>query len=484
MKSRNVLPLIIILSLVMVVLGYFYFFYLRAPSGKANVPGMKWLFSIYGWGNRQDELLRRPRGVAADGEGNIYVTNTPKGVIAVFDREGNFLFKFAKYGTRPGDLRAPIGISVSDKNNRVYVADRVRFRLVIYDKKGKFIKEIPVLSPVTPYVAPDGKVYLSTFGPIVIFDKDGNKLKSFGKRGLLPGEFDYPHGLAMDKKGYLYVSDTNNTRLQVLDKNLRVVGVKGAPPSSLLETTREFGLPAGICMDEKERLYVVDSFDFSIKVYTNTGKFITKFGGEAGTLEGQFRYPDGICYMGNRTFAIADTGNDRVQVFQLTLPGEERLRERIPWWIWLLLIPPLLWLLSLFGRRKYFADEEFMAKIVENKKLTLLASVARTVLVPEGIYEKYADYEEDEITGDDILKVREIEEKKIQELIDNYEFSKEEAETGAGLIKRWYEKIFLNRFVFFAENEKLYNWAKDKKIKTMNYQEFIDTYEVEEETGQ
>jgi DNA-binding beta-propeller fold protein YncE len=462
-------------------LAYFYFYYLSAPAKKANVPGLRHLFSIYGWGNKQDELLRRPRGVAADENGNIYVTNTAKGNIPVFDREGNFLFKFGKYGVNPGDLRAPIGISISDKNNRVYVADRVRFRLVIYDKRGKFIKEVPVLSPLTPYAAKDGKVYLATFGPIVIFDKDGNKLNSFGKRGLLPGEFDYPHGLAMDSKGYLYVSDTNNTRLQVLDKKLKVVGVKGAPPSSLLETTREFGLPAGMCIDEKDRLYVVDSFDFSIKVYTNTGKFLAKFGGESGTLEGQFRYPDGITYMGNRTFAIADTGNDRVQVFRLTLPGEETLAERIPWWLWLLLVPPILWLLSLFGRRKYFADDTFLARVVEDEKLALLASVAPEVFVPESLYEKYREYEEEELAAEDVLRERTYSDKVLEEVKNNYGLKGADAEVASVVQKRWYEKLFFQRFLVLVDNDDLRKVLDEQKVKTMNYEEFLETYEEKEE---
>lgn len=481
MRSKNLLPLIIILALLLAALAYFYFFILNKPAQKVQTPGMKHLFSIYGWGNREDQLLRRPRGVASDADGNIYVTNTPKGVIAVFDRKGNFLFKFAKYGVNPGDLRAPIGISVSDKFNRVYVADRVRFRLVIYDKKGRFIKEIPVLSPVFPYVAKDGKVYLTTFGPIVIFDKDGNKLNSFGKRGLLPGEFDYPHGIVMDSKGYLYVSDTNNTRLQVLDKNLKVVGVKGAPPSSLLETTREFGLPAGITIDEKNRLYVVDSFDFSIKVYTNTGKFLAKYGGEGGTLEGQFRYPDGICYMGDRTFAIADTGNDRVQVIRITLPGEETLAERLPWWIWLLLVPPLLWLLSLFGRKKYFADELFLKMVIDDGNLALLASVAPKVFVPEDLYEKYASYQEDELRGEDVLEIRDYSEKALDEIMKSYDLKKEEARVLAIAQKKWYEKLFLHRFLVFAEDSRLREAAHNLKLKTMSYQEFLDRYQEKAE---
>jgi rRNA-processing protein FCF1 len=260
-----------------------------------------------------------------------------------------------------------------------------------------------------------------------------------------------------------------------------VVGVKGAPPSSLLETTREFGLPAGLAIDEKDRLYVVDSFDFSIKVYTNTGKFLAKYGGEGGTLEGQFRYPDGICYLGDRTFAIADTGNDRVQVIRITLPGEETLAERLPWWIWLLLIPPILWLLSLFGRRKYFADGAFLQRVVDDGNLALLASVAPRVYVPEDLYRKYATYEEEELRGEDVLEIRDYQEKVVEEFKKNFELNEEKARVLAVAQKRWYEKLFLHRFLLFTEDSELRETAKQLKVKTMSYDEFLEKYQEESE---
>lgn len=479
LKTRTLIALILILAILLAALIYFYYFYLRTPSEKARQEGMTHLFSIYGWGTKKDELLVKPRGVAADADGNIYVTVPSRGLIAVFDRNGKFLYKFGGWGTKPGNLRGGIGVAVSSKYNRVYVADRVRFRLVIYTLKGQFIKEVPILSPVTPYVAPDGRVFLATFGPIVIFDKDGNQIGSIGRRGLLPGEFDFPHGLAMDKKGYLYVSDTNNTRLQVLDKKFRVVGVKGKPPSSLLETTREFGLPAGMAIDEKDRLWVVDSFDFSIKVYTNTGKFLAKFGGESGSLDGQFRYPDGIAYLGNRTFAIADTGNNRVQVIRFTLPGEAGIAERLPWWLWLLLIPLLLWLASQFGKKKYFADEEFLAKVVEDQKLALLASVAPRVFILPEIFEKYFEYEEEGLRADEVLFVRDFSEKAVEEVKEKFNLDDLRARFLAMIGKRWHEKVLFHRFWVLTEDGLIKEAAEKMKLKTMNYEEFIETYEEE-----
>jgi hypothetical protein len=83
---------------------------------------------------------------------------------------------------------------------------------------------------------------------------------------------------------------------------------------------RRFGLPAGLAVDEQRRLFLVDAFNFSIRILNWHGKEISQLGGEPGQDEGQFYQAAGIAYVGNGIFAIADQFNNRIQVVQITIP--------------------------------------------------------------------------------------------------------------------------------------------------------------------
>ncbi|HMC22798.1 MAG TPA: hypothetical protein VKL19_13180, partial [Thermoanaerobaculia bacterium] len=119
----------------------------------------------------------------------------------------------------------------------VYVCNRQGARLQVYDKMGKFIKNIDV--PWKPYTPPaDGKVkdsggaavsldlsrdasqrrmYLinQNNSQIEIIDRDTGKiLSSFGSSGHFPGQFDQPHGIAVDSKANVYVTENRGKRVQ------------------------------------------------------------------------------------------------------------------------------------------------------------------------------------------------------------------------------------------------------------------------------
>jgi hypothetical protein len=67
------------------------------------------------------------------------------------------------------------------------------------------------------------------------FSKDGKFLKSWGKRGSGPGEFQSPHTIALDSQGRLFVGDRSNNRIQIFDQEGRY-----------LDTWTQFGRPSGI----------------------------------------------------------------------------------------------------------------------------------------------------------------------------------------------------------------------------------------------
>jgi DNA-binding beta-propeller fold protein YncE len=119
----------------------------------------------------------------------------------------------------------------------VYVCNREGSRIQVYDKMGKFLKNIDV--PWKPYTAPrDGAPKESGGSAVALaFSRDTNQrlmyvinqnesqvevmdrltgkvLSTFGRVGHYPGEFDQPHGIAVDSKGNVYIAENRGKRVQ------------------------------------------------------------------------------------------------------------------------------------------------------------------------------------------------------------------------------------------------------------------------------
>ncbi|HDP69295.1 MAG TPA: 6-bladed beta-propeller [Actinobacteria bacterium] len=317
MRRKTFLSIALVVLLILLAgLIYLYWVLSRPPEAKGpvKVGGLTHLFSIYGYGPNPEDQLSKPHGIAVDRDKNIYVTDTEHGRVLVFDKDGNYISRFGKQGDKKGEMKAPLGIAVGD-DGRVYVCDRILSKILVFSERGKLIKEVKEMMPLTPCVA-NGKLYVTTYGHVAIFDLDGKLIQRWGQRGKKEGDFEFPNGIAVDKKGNVYISDGNNMRLQAFDKDGEVLWVVGSPPKSMRDRNRRFQLPMGLAIDKDNYLYLVDSFDDSIIIFNSKGKEITKVG-ERGRLDGQLNWPTGIAYMGNDVFAIADKFNSRAQVVRI-----------------------------------------------------------------------------------------------------------------------------------------------------------------------
>ena len=110
-------------------------------------------------------------------------------------------------------------------------------------------------------VAPNGDIFVSeghssaegSHARILKFDKTGKFIKSIGRFGKGPVEFDQPHALAMDSKGRLFVGDRSNNRIQIIDQD-----------GNYLEEWTQFSRPSGIAIDRGDNIYVADSESGSV----------------------------------------------------------------------------------------------------------------------------------------------------------------------------------------------------------------------------
>ena len=108
------------------------------------------------------------------------------------------------------------------------------------------------------------------------FTKSGSIIITIGSHGKLPGQFDNPSGLQVSQQDELYVCDSENGRIQILDLDLnfkRSFGTAGTGKG-------QFSFPSDINFDVSGKIYVVDSRNHRIQVFTPSEQFLFVVGGQ------------------------------------------------------------------------------------------------------------------------------------------------------------------------------------------------------------
>jgi tripartite motif-containing protein 2/3/tripartite motif-containing protein 71 len=93
----------------------------------------------------------------------------------------------------------------------VYVADDNNHRIQVFTAEGKFLRTYgrELRSPVGVATGASDMVYVSECDNhrVSVLTSGGQFVMSFGRKGKRAGEFSYPHGLAVDNSGVVYVCD-------------------------------------------------------------------------------------------------------------------------------------------------------------------------------------------------------------------------------------------------------------------------------------
>jgi sugar lactone lactonase YvrE len=167
-----------------------------------------------------------PHGIHVDRDGNVWITDASDGTngtsgkghqVFKFNPDGKVLLTLGKAGVAgdgPGTFNRPSDVVVA-ANGDIFVADGHGG-----DSNARVVK----------------------------FSKDGRFIKTWGKKGSGPGEFDTPHSIAMDSQGRVFVADLRNNRIQIFDQE-----------GKYLTEWKQFGMPGGLFIDKNDVLYVADS---------------------------------------------------------------------------------------------------------------------------------------------------------------------------------------------------------------------------------
>jgi YYY domain-containing protein len=166
--------------------------------------------------------LSQPRGVALDGQGNIYVADFGNDRIQKFDPQRQFLKEWGSRGDLPGQFKQPGDVAVGP-DGLVYVADTWNQRVQVFTADGEYKREWTdkYYGPRGIAVGRSGAVYLADTGNHRVrkFTPDGVEQTTWGGLGKEQGQFTEPVGIAVDKNDRVYVVDNGNARLQIFDAN-------------------------------------------------------------------------------------------------------------------------------------------------------------------------------------------------------------------------------------------------------------------------
>ncbi len=220
-----------------------------------------------------------------------------------------------------GADHAPIYLAISPLTAEGYVSDRPTGSIYVYNADGKYQRTFAApdglasWQPLGMWFDKAGNLYVADVGgsPQVVreFDPTGKPLRTFGDAAGM----NFPNDVATDSKGNVYVTDSNNGRLLVFSPDGTLVAQVGRGSGK-----GNLGLPRGIAVDGQDRVYVVDASGQQVFVYDGFKEgaarldYLASFGTE-GVSNGAFAYPNGIAVDGRGRLYVADSANNRVQLW-------------------------------------------------------------------------------------------------------------------------------------------------------------------------
>jgi len=206
-----------------------------------------------------------------------------------------FSFKFGSSGTDTDEFQDPSGIAIDNGGRIIYVADKDNDRIIVFDDDGDYDFDFGSFCNMSSNQGCNDNAPGA--------DVDGD------------GQFNGPSFVTVDAFGDIYVVDSQNDRVQRFDDDGDYEIKFGSSNSNDQDY---LGLPAGIAIQESTRnVYVTSETTDSILVFDSSGDFEFKFGSK-GSDEGEFRNPSHMFIDNSQDILyVADTDNDRIQIFEL-----------------------------------------------------------------------------------------------------------------------------------------------------------------------
>jgi DNA-binding beta-propeller fold protein YncE len=246
-------------------------------------------------------------GVATDSRSRVYVFNRGEHPVIVFDREGKFLKSWGE-----GLIQRAHGIHIGPDDS-VYLTDDLDHTVRKFTPDGKLLLTLgtsgrpsdtgidgidyrtirrvgpPFHRPTNLALNSRGEMYVTDgYGNARVhkFAPDGRLLFSWGEPGNGPGQFNLPHGIAVDHDERVYVADRENSRIQIF-----------SPKGEFLTEWTDLARPMQVFIDPQDQVFVVDVgfraglFPWTspppnpvgarLSIFNRAGELLARWGGSA-----------------------------------------------------------------------------------------------------------------------------------------------------------------------------------------------------------
>ena len=320
-----------------------------------------------------------PEGLASDVEGNLYVGNQNSGKLVMLDRAGKTVMELdtvegyvdgdgrpdhitrgncitaivprrlvlvgrhnvaeidlsggkprlvrivGKRGSGPGEMDGPEGLART-ANGELYVTDEHNRRINVFDGEGKYLRSLEVpQDPQTVTVLGD-RIYvaLNKRNYIACYSREGRELFRIGHEAVFPMLCGV--GLPAGLLAFVFLFVAKKRRAAAIALGAFLLAVAGGSLADWLhhEAPGQFRMPDFILPSrDGSSLYITDRANARIQVTDLEGRSRLVFG-SFGTGPGELRDPKDLAWDGDGNLVVADSDNDRLQVFT---PDGKFLRE-------------------------------------------------------------------------------------------------------------------------------------------------------------
>ena len=256
-----------------------------------------------------------------------------------------------KEGLALGELWNPHGVAIDENTNMIYVAEWLdSHRVSIFSETGAFINTFSHEDMTWPYgiAIHRDNLYVTDTEAHAVFrfkiEADMRFVAKLGSQGFVMGQFDCPLGLSVSPNGDVFVADSNNHRIQILDDSLHfqrsiihqtmehprdikltpdevyvlcavspcllVFSHAGEKIRSLV--TQGMGMQIGsatfFCLDRKQNLLICDYGNRQVRIFSKEGTHLHSIE-EPGDAPGMFAFPRGIVLAKHLKLVIVSENN-------------------------------------------------------------------------------------------------------------------------------------------------------------------------------